>query len=224
MKRALPLMLLLLLALQACTTTKQVELKVSVEVLSDPEGAQVRYKGKPIGETPRTLKVVSYAELGEIMAAKPDLPVVERRIRILSPDEVQIVFRLGTTPSPIAKRLGLTRVLIFEYAESVTFESSHSDLRPASAPILKKQAEILNVYFPKAKVSVCGYTDATGSDDLNDKLSLARAEAVRSVLVANGVAAARMDARGFGKEFEAAPNATPEGRARNRRTEVILPD
>ena len=216
--------LALAFAVTGCASKPRVEMKMGVEVLSVPEGAEVRYKGKALGPAPQTLKIASYEDLGAIVAQKPDMPIVERRIRILSPDEIQIVFKLGSEPSPIAKKLGLTRVLIFEYAETVTFESSKSELRPESAPILKKQAEILNVYFPKAKVTVCGYTDSTGTDELNDRLSLARAESVRTVLSKEGVAAERMDARGFGKEFETAPNDTPEGRARNRRTEVILPD
>jgi outer membrane protein OmpA-like peptidoglycan-associated protein len=223
MKRALIALALSVLA-AGCASKPKVEMKVAVEVLSEPGGAEVRYKGKPVGETPRTFNIASFEDLGSIVAEKPQLPVVERRVRFLGPDSIQVIFKLGNEPSPIAKRLGLTRVLIFEYAETVTFESSKSELRPESAPILQKQAEILNVYFPNAKVTVCGYTDSTGSDDLNDRLSLERAEAVRGVLVREGVAAPRMEARGFGKEFETASNATPEGRARNRRTEVILPD
>ena len=70
---------------------------------------------------------------------------------------------------------------------------------------------------------VCGYTDSTGSDAVNDKLSLQRAEAVRQYLSEQKVDPARMKTQGFGKQFEVASNATPEGRALNRRTEVIIP-
>jgi outer membrane protein OmpA-like peptidoglycan-associated protein len=90
--------------------------------------------------------------------------------------------------------------------------------------VLAKQAEILNQYFPKAAVYVCGYTDSTGSDALNDKLSLQRAETVRNFLVNQKVDAARIKTQGFGKQFEVASNGTAEGRALNRRTEVILPE
>jgi outer membrane protein OmpA-like peptidoglycan-associated protein len=224
MRKTFPL-LAAAFAIAGCASTKpEVPLKVAVEVITEPENVEVRYKGKPVGVAPQSMRVTSYEELGAIVAEKPGLPVVERRVRMLSPDLVQLVLKLGAEPSPIAKKLGLTRVLVFEYAETVTFASSKSELRPESAPILKKQAEILNVYFPKANVTVCGFTDATGGDDLNDRLSFARAESVRKVLETEGVAGARLEARGFGKEFAAAPNDTPEGRARNRRTEVILPD
>lgn len=216
--------LLPLVALMAAScATKKVELKMNVEVLSEPAGAEVRYRGKPIGATPKALAIESYDDLGSITALRPELDVLEKRVRILSPDHLEIVFKLGKEASPIAKRLGLTRVLIFEYSEKVTFEISKYDLNPAGLPILKKQAEILKVYFPNAQVHVCGFTDATGTDEINDRLSLQRAQAVQEFLVSQGVAQARLLVQGFGKEFETASNETPEGRARNRRTEVILP-
>ncbi len=223
MKKRNLFILALPLALASCAS-RRVEMKMAVEVLSVPDGAEIRYHGKRLGPAPKELTIASYDDIGAIVAAKPQLPLVERRIRILSADRIQIVFRLGTAPSPIATRLGLTRILVFEYAETVTFDTDSSELKPEGLPILRKQAEILNVYFPKANVMLCGFTDATGADEWNDKLSLARAESVRSLLTKEGVAPARMQARGFGKEFEAASNATHEGRARNRRTEVILPE
>lgn len=215
--------LLASLLLASACSSRRVEMKMGVEVLSEPAGAEIRYRGKRVGETPRSFRIASYEDLGSIDVVRADAEVVEKRIRIVSPDHLQVVFRHGKGSSAIARRLGLTRVLIFEYTEKVTFESEKYELAGAALPILKKQAEILNVYFPKADVHVCGFTDATGTDELNDRLSLQRAEAVRDVLVREGVAGARLEAQGFGKEFENAPNDTPEGRAQNRRTEVILP-
>ena len=203
----------------------KVEMKMAVDVLSEPEKATVSYKGKVIGETPKSLDVNTFEDVSSITATSADLEVIEKRIRTLSPDQAQVIFRLGKGGiSPIAKKLGLTRILIFEYAEKVCFDSAKADLKPDALPVLVRQAEILNQYFPKAAVYVCGYTDSTGSDALNDKLSLQRAETVRTFLVSHNVDTARLKAQGFGKQFEVAPNATPEGRALNRRTEVILPE
>lgn len=208
----------------SCAGPKTVELKTAVEVLSEPPKAEVRYRGKSLGATPRTLNVRSYEELGAIGAFSPGLEVIEKRIRILSPDRFQLVFKLGRgMVSPLARQLGLTRILIFEYSETVSFSTSSFDLKPEAFPVLEKQAEILNAYFPKATVHVCGFTDSTGGDELNDKLSYQRADAVASLLVTNKVDRSRFKVQGFGKQFEIAPNATPEGRAQNRRTEVILP-
>ena len=212
-------------ALLAGCATQSVQMKMAVDVVSDPEGAQVTYKGKNIGPTPKSLDVVTFDDVASITASKADLDVVEKRIRILSPDKAVVLFRLGKGGvSPVAKKLSLTRVLIFEYAEKVCFDSAKSDLKPDAIPVLQRQAEILNRYFPKSQVYVCGYTDSTGSDAFNDKLSLQRAETVRNFLVNQSVDPARLKTQGFGKQFEVAPNATPEGRALNRRTEVILPD
>ncbi|MGE5718026.1 MAG: OmpA family protein [Acidobacteriota bacterium] len=205
--------------------THGVQMKMAVDVLSEPEKATVSYKGKVLGETPKSFNVNTFEDVSSITASSADLEVVEKRIRIVSPDQAQVIFRLGKGGvSPVAKKLGLTRILVFEYAEKVCFDSGKSDLKPDALTVLATQAEILNQYFPKASVYVCGYTDSTGSDALNDKLSLQRAEAVRNFLVNQKVDGARIKTQGFGKQFEVATNATAEGRALNRRTEVILPE
>ncbi len=211
-------------ALGGCTT-KTIEMKMAVEVISDPERAQVTYKGKNIGETPKSIDVTTFEDVAALTASKEDLDIVEKRIRILSPDKAIVVVHLGKGGiSPIAKKLSLTRILVFEYAEKVCFDSAKADLKPDALPVLARQAEILNRYFPKAQVYVCGYTDSTGSDAFNEKLSLQRAETVRNFLVNQSVDPARLKTQGFGKQFEVAPNTTAEGRALNRRTEVILPE
>jgi outer membrane protein OmpA-like peptidoglycan-associated protein len=204
--------------------SKKIDLKMVVEVLSQPEKAEVRYHGKKVGETPKSLGIATWDDLDAIVATKPDLDVVEKRIRIISSDKAQLFFRFGKGElSPVARKLGLTRVLVFEYSEKVSFDSNKADLKPEGLSILDRQAEILNQHFPNATVYVCGYTDSTGSDEINDRLSLQRAEAVRKYLAEQKVDPGRMKTQGFGKEFEVASNATPEGRALNRRTEVILP-
>jgi outer membrane protein OmpA-like peptidoglycan-associated protein len=211
--------------LAGCTHAVEVEMKTAIDVLSEPERVTVTYKGKVLGETPQSLRVQTFEDVSSITAASAGLDVIEKRIRILSSDQAQVIFRMGKGGiSPVAKKLGLARVLVFEYAEKVCFDSGRSDLKPDALPVLTRQAEILNQYFPKAVVYVCGYTDSTGSDALNEKLSLQRAETVRSFLVNQKVDAARIRTQGFGKQFEVASNATPEGRALNRRTEVILPE
>ena len=204
---------------------KTVELRMAVEVTSAPEKAQVRYKGKDLGETPQKLEIKTFEDLESIAATRTDLDVVEKRIRILSPDQAQLIFRMGKgeQASPVAKKLGIERILIFDYSEKVSFDSGKFDLKPDALPILNKQADILNQYFPKAVIHVCGYTDSTGGDELNLKLSLKRAEVVTNFLVARGVSKDRVQVHGFGKEYAVDNNATPVGRALNRRTEIALP-
>jgi outer membrane protein OmpA-like peptidoglycan-associated protein len=228
MKNALSLAPVLALAalgtlLGGCT--RGVEMKMAIDVISEPEKATVTYQGKVLGETPQSFSVKTFEDFSSITAASGDLDVIEKRIRIVSPDQAQVIFRMGKGGvSPVAKRLGMSRVLVFEYAEKVCFDSAKADLKPDAIPVLAKQADILNQYFPKAVVYVCGYTDSTGTDAFNEKLSLQRAEAVRNFLVNQKVDGARLKTQGFGKQFEVAPNTTAEGRALNRRTEVILPE
>jgi len=72
------------------------------------------------------------------------------------------------------------------------------------------------------RVSVGGHTDATGSPALNQRLSLRRAQAVRAYLVRQGLAPGAVTAQGYGSDWPVASDDTPEGRAQNRRVELIL--
>jgi outer membrane protein OmpA-like peptidoglycan-associated protein len=67
-----------------------------------------------------------------------------------------------------------------------------------------------------------GHTDSQGSDSYNQGLSQRRADAVRDYLVQRGYPADRIQARGMGKSHPIADNASPEGRANNRRVEIVI--
>jgi outer membrane protein OmpA-like peptidoglycan-associated protein len=67
-----------------------------------------------------------------------------------------------------------------------------------------------------------GYTDSQGGEGFNRELSQHRAEAVRTYLIAHGISADRVTAQGFGLANPVADNATPEGRADNRRVEIVV--
>jgi outer membrane protein OmpA-like peptidoglycan-associated protein len=219
-----PLLLGLVVLGTACAT-KEVQLRMSIEVVSEPPKAEVRYRGKTLGEAPTTVQIATYEDFEAILASIQDLDVVEKRLRILSPDKAQLFFRFGkgAEQSPLARELGAQKILIFDYSEKVSFDVDKFDLKPEALPILNTQADILNVYFSHARVFVCGYTDSTGSEEYNLKLSLKRAQAVADYLIARGVDKQRIQIRGFGKEYPEASNATAAGRASNRRTEVVLP-
>ena len=110
--------------------------------------------------------------------------------------------------------------------KGVNFDFDKSTLRPDAVAILNEAAEILKRY-PELKVEVAGHTDAIGSDAYNQALSERRASAVYDYLTSNGVDASRMTGpTGYGESRPIAPNANedgsdnPEGRARNRRTEL----
>jgi OmpA-OmpF porin, OOP family len=84
--------------------------------------------------------------------------------------------------------------------------------------ILRSVADIAN-RWPSAKIEVTGHTDSNGDKETNKKLSEQRAHAVMSFLVQSGIAAARVEALGFGDAHPIAPNDTEANRAKNRRIE-----
>ena len=108
-----------------------------------------------------------------------------------------------------------------EYARTINFNSGKSSFKAGTEPTLQAIAAILKEY-PKANFAIEGHTDSTGSDSLNQKLSDARANAVRDYLVENGIDASRLTAKGFGESMPIESNNTRAGRAANRRVEVKL--
>ncbi len=113
------------------------------------------------------------------------------------------------------------RGLVITLSSGILFESNKSALRAASSARLDEVAALLN-QSPERNVRVERFTDSRGSDSANRNLSVARAEAVRAYLVSRGVEPSRVSAVGFGEERPVASNDSVEGRANNRRVEIVL--
>ena len=111
--------------------------------------------------------------------------------------------------------------IVLNMPNNVTFDSSSSTLKPAGANTLTGVAMVLKEY-PKTAVNVVGYTDSTGSQDLNMRLSQQRADSVASSLIVQGVEASRVRTKGMGPANPIASNSTTEGKAQNRRVEITL--
>lgn len=104
----------------------------------------------------------------------------------------------------------------------LSFPVGSAVIQPQNFALLTKLQRALRVY-PDARVSIEGHTDAQGDADLNERLSLQRAEAVRAYLAANMPAdEPRLVAAGFGETVPLATNETAEGRAMNRRIDIRL--
>jgi outer membrane protein OmpA-like peptidoglycan-associated protein len=113
------------------------------------------------------------------------------------------------------------RGLVITLSGAVLFASGQSDLLPIAQQKLDQVAETLND-SPNRGITIEGHTDSRGSRRRNEALSLARANSVRDYLVSKGVDANRIRAVGLGSERPVANNRTAEGRANNRRVEIVV--
>lgn len=113
-----------------------------------------------------------------------------------------------------------TRGLVITLGDAY-FASGQSQLAAAARENLGSILEILARY-PEQSVSIEGHTDSSGSDEANLRLSQQRAQSVREALVAQGADPNRIVATGFGESQPIASNDNSQGRARNRRVEIVI--
>lgn len=130
------------------------------------------------------------------------------RGRYLELDEKDLVM------APIAKGSSVTINNLF-------FELNKAALQPESEPELKRIVTVLKENMSLA-IEISGHTDNTGSDEINQKLSLDRADAVKTYLLGAGIKSERIKTKGYGKTKPKASNDTDEGRSINRRVEIEI--
>jgi outer membrane protein OmpA-like peptidoglycan-associated protein len=119
---------------------------------------------------------------------------------------------LGSSDTNVPKRF------VFD---NLKFESNSTTLTPDSVPTVKTLTTVLRAY-PAVTVALEGYTDSTGDPSANKKLSLDRADAVKDIMVKDGIAESRVSAEGHGEENPVASNDTEQGRQMNRRLELVV--
>jgi outer membrane protein OmpA-like peptidoglycan-associated protein len=139
---------------------------------------------------------------------------------------VKISYRCsGSTASPSTERIERLERALRDQRRAIVYDlyfDFNSDvIREESQPTIRDIAEVLK-RNPDWKLSIEGHTDAVASDSYNLTLSQRRAAAVRSELTAHfGIAASRLAATGFGESRPQDRNDSIEGRARNRRVELV---
>ncbi|KAI5916537.1 OmpA family protein [Thauera sp. 2A1] len=111
--------------------------------------------------------------------------------------------------------------LKLDIPSDISFDTGRYDVKPNMRPILDRFATTLN-QNPVTTVTIIGHTDSTGSDAINNPLSINRASSVRDYLSARGVSASRIAVDGRGSREPVADNGTADGRAKNRRVEIFV--
>jgi outer membrane protein OmpA-like peptidoglycan-associated protein len=101
------------------------------------------------------------------------------------------------------------------------FDSGRSTIKQEAVDNFSKVVDFINTY-PNKKVRIEGHTDSSGSNKLNLKLSQKRADAVKNLLIKNGISASQIQAVSMGEDFPIAENSTNAGKAKNRRVEIII--
>lgn len=114
------------------------------------------------------------------------------------------------------------RGMVITLSGAVLFTTAKWDLLPSAQVKLNDVATALIKEDPLSKILVEGYTDSQGGADYNQGLSLHRAQAVRDYLVSRGIASDRISAQGRGLTNPIGDNKSAEGRANNRRVEIIV--
>lgn len=125
----------------------------------------------------------------------------------------------ATEPAPlaaVAEPAPATTLVL----EGVNFDFDKAVIRPADYPKLDQNVATLKEWGD-VNVEVAGHTCNIGTDEYNLGLSQRRADAVRNYLISKGVSAERLSAKGYGESRPAVSNATREGRAQNRRVELV---
>jgi outer membrane protein OmpA-like peptidoglycan-associated protein len=113
------------------------------------------------------------------------------------------------------------RGLVLTMRNDVLFDSGAATLKPGGRKAIDNLAQLMQKQ-PGRGIAVEGFTDSTGSAEVNRRLSEARAAAVKQALVERGIEPARVETRGYGPAFPIASNETAVGRQLNRRVEIVI--
>jgi outer membrane protein OmpA-like peptidoglycan-associated protein len=195
--------------LQAKAETEQVVAKMhaTTETQGKQSAADLVVANKQIVSKDQALMAQGVAMLGEVTLRKD----AEKRAAQASADLAKF-----------ASVKQETRGMVITLSGSVLFTSGKSELLPAAQMKLNEVAKALTEQDPESTMVVEGHTDSQGAAEFNQKLSRDRAQSVRDYLVSRGIAADRITAEGFGPSRTVGDNATAEGRANNRRVEIVV--
>ncbi len=147
---------------------------------------------------------------------------LEQEALRLAREKAELSGRLESALSHVADTTDSARGFVVNLPD-ILFDVNESTLKHEAQLTIAKLAGILLI-LPEQRILIEGHTDSTGSAAYNLDLSRRRAEAVMSLLRAQGIDATRLRAEGFGMNQPVADNTSAEGRRRNRRVEIIISD
>lgn len=168
----------------------------------------------------------AWIEIGAIAGGKASVDIRE----FVKPGQVFHYVRLtdlksgcnGSWPGADIDAVGaIGSIIQFSLSSSVLFDFNKSDLKPEARDELTRIAAEIQKY-PGATIVVEGHTDAIGTTERNQALSLERAGAVRAFLGSAGLQEFAFDVRGYGESRPIASNDSDEGRAKNRRVVILV--
>ena len=129
----------------------------------------------------------------------------------------------NTAAKPVFKNVQMSPIRAGEkiVLRNIFFDSNKFDLKPESNSELEKLVEILSKN-PTMKVEISGHTDNVGNKAANKTLSENRSKSVVAFLISKGISSDRLSSKGYGDEKPIDTNDTEQGRANNRRTEMVI--
>lgn len=160
-------------------------------------------------------------KLAALAAEQARAEQAERELARLRAEHEKSRAELTTTLSRLAKVREESRGVIVTLPGNIYFNFNKADVKPAMQMQLTKIAQALAA-VPDQNLLIEGHTDSIGSNEYNLSLSESRAESVQKILLDGGIAAERMEIRGYGESKPIADNDTPSGQAQNRRVEIVL--
>ncbi len=204
-------------ALQAQQATQQAQQERQAAEQAKAEALQAQQQA----EAARQQALLQQQALAaQAETAQAQAQTAEQRARAAEMEKEQMRQRLLTQLNQVLQTRDSARGLIVNMSD-VLFDLNQSTLKPGAKVRLAKVAGIIQAY-PDLRLQIEGYTDSTGTMQLNQQLSERRAAAVRDFLVAQGVSTSNVSAQGFGPSNPVATNSTPQGRQMNRRVDLVV--
>ena len=199
---------------RADATLANQEQQQSVAEMHANEAKQMKATSAELGRANQKLAVQ-----GEAMKSQDAQLATEREARAAAEKRAA---QAAADLSKFASVKTVERGMVITLADGVLFQSGKAELLPTAQVKLNSVADALTQQDPESKMVVEGHTDSQGKVSFNQGLSERRAQSVRDYLVTRGIAADRVSARGLGSTQAIADNASAEGRANNRRVEIIV--